>query len=241
MLYNKKNNHLIGGALATGADKSIGQRYAVFASCCYLKTDQEKYDFLKKYNKINWIIDDQFTNIEITTFHKVETGETVIAINGTDWTKSTDVIADAYLLVGNSAGSSKAKRMIDIVGKIIAKYGKTNTCLASHSLGAEISRLCANKYGIKAYLYNRGTGFGTPFETKNKDINEYTTNYGKNTDIVSLIGSMFKNHTNSEFETNQKGDTHTINNFLGQNQSEIDLTGTGVKRRGVFINHRHRR
>lgn len=228
--YNSKQKLLSGGALSTGQNRIDGQRYAVFAMLSYLKGDAEKLDYLKKYGKTGWLIDPVFTNDDITVLHKNETGETVISIAGTRWDKTSDVIADAYILVGNSENSEKAKYMIDTVGKIVQKYGQEKTIITGHSLGGELSRLCANKYGLKAYIFNRATGLSTPFQTVNKNINEYSTNYNGNRDIVSWLGSLFPNkHNTSEFNPIVKS-VHSLDNFIPQNQAEIAMTGTGRRR-----------
>ena len=48
-----------GGALAVGEQKVLGQKYSIFAIISYLPTIENKMDFLRKYGKIDWVIDER--------------------------------------------------------------------------------------------------------------------------------------------------------------------------------------
>ena len=123
MLYNKEHfKSLIGGATAEGQSKADGNRYAIFTMVSYIPKIEDKYDFLKKYNKSLWKIDESLTNNDITTLYKGN--ECIVSIRGTVWSDAQDVIADAGILIGMNAFTPKAVSVKNQIRSVIQKYGK---------------------------------------------------------------------------------------------------------------------
>lgn len=228
-----------GGALVTSEQKKTGQRYAVFAEASYYKNPDDVRKILDKFGKKNWDIVPK-TVLDATTFKNKETGKVIIAIRGTDITNLSDLATDLALTVGLSRFTPRVKTVTDVVQYAIDNYGKQNIeAITGHSLGGELARQMANKFGLKAFVFNRAAGPLDYFNTSNKEIKDFSTNLDKSKDPVSFLGTMQQKHDHAEFQQLKDKDAHTLANFLPQNQEEIDQTGTGIhyliKHRPVFF------
>lgn len=216
-----------GGALVTDEQKRTAQRYGVFAEASYYKDPNDVRKILDKFNKKAWKVVPK-TTLDATTFKSDETGKVIIAVRGTDITNLSDLATDLALVVGLSRFTPRVKAVTEVVQYAIDNYGKENIeAIVGHSLGGELARQMANKFGLKAYVFNRAAGPLDYFNVKNKDIKDFSTNLDKSKDPVSFLGTKQQKHDHAEFNVLEGKDPHTLSNFLPQNQAEIDQTGTG--------------
>lgn len=217
-----------GGELVNPEQKKTAQRYAIFSEASYYKDPNDVRKILDKYGKKAWDIV-PITTPDATTFRNRDTGEVVVGIRGTDIKNIEDLFTDLALVGGVSRFTPRASQITKIVKHAIDTYGKDKVSLSGHSLGAELSRQAANKFGVRAYIYNRAASVFDIFNKKNPDIKDYSTNIGKTTDIISVLGTKQKKHDQAEFEKLKGKDAHTLQNFLPQTQEEIEQTGTGIR------------
>lgn len=218
-----------GGALITDEQKKLAQRYAVFAESAYYPNVSDVRKILDAYNKKAWEVVPK-TTPDATTFKSKETGKVIISIRGTDIKNLSDLATDLSLIAGLSRFTPRAKSITEVVQYAIDNYGKENIeAIVGHSLGGELARQMANKFGLKAYIFNRAAGPLDYFNVKNKDIKDFTTNLDKSYDPVSFLGTKQQKHDHAEFQQLKGKDPHTLQNFLAQTQDEIDQTGTGER------------
>lgn len=222
-----------GGALVNPEQKKTAQRYAIFSEASYYKDPNDVRKILDKYGKQAWDIV-PITTQDATTFRNKNTGEVVVGIRGTDIKNIEDLFTDLALIGGVSRFTPRAGQITKIVKYAIDTYGKENVSLSGHSLGSELARQAANKFGVKAYLYNRASSVFDVFNKENKDIQDYSTNIGKTRDVISMLGTMQGKHSHSEFEKQAGKDAHTLQNFLPQTKEEIEQIGTGIRRYNPF-------
>jgi len=215
-----------GGALVTDEQKKLGQRYAIFAEASYYPNPEDVRKILDKYGKQAWDIVPMTTK-DATTFKNRDTGQVIVGIRGTDLKNISDLFTDLALIGGVSRFTPRASEITKIVKYAIDTYGKENVSVSGHSLGGELARQMANKFGIKGYVYNRAASVFDVFNKKNENIKDFSTNIGSTSDIVSFMGTKQKKHDQAEFEKLKDKDAHTLMNFLPQTEDEIKQTGTG--------------
>lgn len=219
--------HIIqcGGALVNPEQKAQAQRYAIFSEAAYFNDNADKRKILDKYGKQLWDIV-PMTTIDATTFRNRNTGEVVVGVRGTDFKNVSDLLTDLAIVGGVSNFTPRQAVVNNIVQYAITKYGKDKVVLSGHSLGGKLSTNAANKFGLRAYIYNAGSSPLDFFSRSNKNIQDFSTNYNGNRDIVSWFGSLFKKHNQAEFNPTQSS-VHTLQNFLPQSAEEIAQSGTG--------------
>ena len=222
----KKDNIIHGGALVNPQQKALAQKMAIFSEVAYFNDPADKRRLLNKYGKSNWDIVPMTTN-DATTFRNRNTGEVVVGVRGTDFKNVNDLLTDMAIIGGVSNFTPRQAVVNNIVQYAINKYGKDKVVLSGHSLGAKLSVNAANKFNLKAYIYNSATSPLDFFSRSNKNIQDFSTNYAGNRDIVSWFGSLFKKYNQSEFNPSAK-DAHSLQNFLPQTAEEIEQTGTGI-------------
>lgn len=225
---NKAHIIQCGGALVSPEQKTLGQRYAIFAEIAYYNDPADKRRLLDKYGKQLWDVV-PLTTLDATTFKNRNTGEVVIGVRGTDVKNINDLLTDLAIVGGVSNFTPRQAVVNNIVQYAINKYGKDKVVLSGHSLGGKLSVNAANKFGIKAYIYNAAASPLDIFSKSNKNIQDFSTNYNGNRDIISWFGSLFKKHNQAEFNPSQSS-AHTLKNFLPQTAEEIAQTGTGIHR-----------
>lgn len=218
-----------GGALVSQEEKKTAQRYAIFAEASYYANPEDKRKILDKFGKQAWDVVPMTTN-DATTFKNRDTGEVVVGIRGTDVKNIEDLFTDLALVGGVSRFTPRASQITKIVQYAINTYGKDKVSVSGHSLGGELARQMANKFGIKGYIYNRASSLLDVFNKKNPDIKDFSTNIGKTRDVVSMLGTTQKKHSQAEFEKLSGKDAHTLQNFLPQSQEEIEQTGKGLRK-----------
>lgn len=227
-----------GGALVNADQKSQAQKYAVFALASYYKNPQDVRKILDKYGKQNWDVV-QKTTPDATTFKNKETGKVIVAVRGTDITNISDLAHDIAIVTGVSRFTPRIKSVTEVVQYAIDTYGKENVTLTAHSAAGEYVRQMANKFNLPAYVFNRAASLLDYFNVKNKNVKDFSTNLGRSKDPVSFLGTKQQKHDHAEFEQLRDKDAHTLENFLPQNQEEIDQTGSGInyllKHRPVFF------
>lgn len=222
-----------GGALVNPEQKKTAQRYAIFSEASYYKDPNDVRKILDKYGKQAWDIV-PITTPDATTFKNRDTGEVVVGIRGTDVKNIEDLFTDLALVGGVSRFTPRASQITKIVKYAIDTYGKDKVSVSGHSLGGELGRQMANKFGIKGYIYNRASSVLDVFNKKNSDIKDFTTNIGKTRDVISMLGTTQGKHDQSEFNKLEGKDAHTLQNFLPQTKEEIEQTGTGIRRYNPF-------
>jgi len=227
------NDIIEGGALVNSEQKKKGQRYAIFAEASYYKDPNDVRKILDKYGKQAWDIV-PMTTLDATTFKNRNTGEVVVGIRGTDVSNISDLFTDLALVAGVARYTPRASQIEKQVKYAIDTYGKDKVSVAGHSLGGELARQMANKFGIKAYIYNRASSVLDVFNKKNENVKDFSTNIGNTTDIISVMGTKQKKHDQAEFNKLEGKDAHTLGNFLPQTKEEIELSGTGIRRYNPF-------
>ena len=224
-----------GGELVNPEQKKTGQRYAIFAEASYYPDPQDVRKILDKYGKQAWDVVPMTTK-DATTFKNRDTEEVVVGIRGTDVKNISDLFTDLALVGGVSRFTPRASQITKIVKYAIDTYGKDKVSVSGHSLGGELARQMANKFGLKAYVYNRASSVFDVFNKKNENVKDFSTNIGKTTDIISVLGTKQKKHDQAEFEKQAGKDAHTLQNFLPQSEEEIKQTGTGRLRTKIKFN-----
>jgi hypothetical protein len=224
-----------GGALVTPEQKSIGQRYAIFAMVSYIPEMEDKMKFLKDKSKTDWDIDTSLTNQNgtdyVTTIVNRKTGQVIVSIRGTIWSQFQDVLTNLGFVFGVGRLTPKANEVMYQVSKVLQKYGKGRVVLVGHSQGGELARQNANRFGLPAYIYNRAAAMLDIFNVKNPSIIEFDTNFGGQFDIVSWFSHQQQKHTKSEFLVKQGMSSHTLENYIPETQEEIEQTGNGLGKR----------
>jgi len=219
------------GALVTPEQKATAQRYAIFSEAAYFNNPTDKRRILDKYGKQAWDIV-PLTTIDATTFRNRNTDEVVVGVRGTDVSNISDLLTDIAIVGGVSNFTPRQAVVNNIVQNAINVYGKDKVVLSGHSLGGKLSTNAANKFGLRAYIYNAASSPLDIFSRSNKNIQNFSTNYAGNRDIVSWFGSLFNKYNQAEFNPTQSS-VHTLQNFLPQNEAEIALTGTGRRKISV--------
>jgi hypothetical protein len=146
--------------------------------------------------------------------------EIIIAFRGT--VNKQDVKTDAILAVGQLKSSSRYKRDL-IFTKRIMKITNKKIILTGHSLGGAIAKNIANELGLKAYIYNAGSG---PREALGAKLDKVACTFNKKGkrcrkaklvqhertigDPVSILG---KKGVNVKHILPKKLNVHSIDNF----------------------------
>lgn len=162
----------------------------------------------------------------MTTYKSNETNEVIIAVRGTDVKNINDLLTD-LAVIGSISKFTPRQAVIDrVVSDAISRYGRDKITLVGHSLGGRIAINAANKFGLKAYVFNTATS-PLDFLTKsNKNITDISTNTGKNFDVISWFSKLFGKH--NQVELNPTADsTHSLSNYLPQTSEQIAMSGTG--------------
>lgn len=237
---NKGQITMIGGALANPQQEALARRFSIFSEVSYFNDPLDKRKLLDKYGKKNWtVVYDGLTNQDVTTFRSNETGEIIIAVRGTDLRNINDLLTD-LAVIGSVSSFTPRQAVIDrVVADAIRKFGKDKITLVGHSLGSRIAINAANKFQLKAYVFNTATS-PLDFLTKtNKNITDISTNTGKNFDVISWFSKLFNKHEQVELNPTASS-THALANYLPQNEEQIAMSGTGRKnisiRRGNIFN-----
>ena len=173
----------------TTSDKFI---YAVLSSVSYKKTLEDKYKQLKKYGlNRDYFVIGEFTDKNITTFFDVENERIIMSFRGTDnknllGMRYEDLMTDYQLAIGRLRSTDRFQEAVEMLEKVMKKYGKNKISLSGHSLGGAIADYLSYTYKIPAFIYNTGS---SPLSVINNPIpKRYTT---ENFDILSFIDKLY--------------------------------------------------
>ena len=171
------------------SDKFI---YAVLSSVAYKNTLDDKYKQLKKYGlNRDYFVIKKFTNKNITTFFDVENERVILSFRGTDGGNNLgmryeDLLTDYQLAIGRLRSTKRFEEAVEMLEKVIKKYGKNNISLCGHSLGGAIADYISDIYKIPTYIYNTGS---SPLSVINNPLpKRYTT---EKFDILSFSDKLY--------------------------------------------------
>lgn len=107
-----------------------------------------------------YLVDDELSNRNRTTFYHPETKKAVVAFRGTNPRDPSDLLADYLIARGQTGVSTRFKTSATTVRKANKKYGNDNVSVTGHSLGGSQALDINRKLGNKAYAFNPGAGVG---------------------------------------------------------------------------------
>ena len=171
------------------SDKFI---YAVLSSVAYKNTLEDKYKQLKKYGlNRDYFVIKKFTDKNITTFYDFQTDRIVMGFRGTDGGNNLgmryeDLFTDYYLAIGRLRSTKRFEEAVEMLEKVLKKFGKNKISLCGHSLGGAIADYLSDIYKIPAYIYNTGA---SPLSVINNPLpKRYTT---EKFDILSFSDKLY--------------------------------------------------
>jgi len=165
-------------------------------------TSQATYgsqDYEKKLAEQGYLPDSEFSTHRTKVYSK-KGGKTFIGYKGTDPTNLTDLDADAAIALGTHRRHKEFMTASDLAKRVKSKYGE-DVIATGHSLGGTKAIESANDIGVKAIVFNPGTGLA------GLDTGEHRV-YIKDQDIISsrVRGSNVRKsrggHSLSGFEDN---------------------------------------
>ena len=142
-------------------------------------TSQAAYgsdDYEKKLAEKGYHPDSEFSTHRSKVYSK-KGGKTFLAYKGTDPTNLTDLDADAAIALGTHRRHKEFREASDLAHRVKSKYGES-VVATGHSLGGTKAIESANDIGVKAIVFNPGTGLA------GLDTGEHRV-YIKDQDIIS--------------------------------------------------------
>jgi alpha-beta hydrolase superfamily lysophospholipase len=133
--------------------------------------------------------------------------KTLVAFKGTDPYSLIDLDADVAIAIGTQKKNPEFKTASEIVKRAKSKYG-SKVITTGHSLGGTKAIESANDHGLKAIVFNPGTGL-REFGTRSH------TTYIKKGDVIS-------SRVKGENIKISKG-SHSLNSFEPDFQSKIKV------------------
>ena len=142
-----------------GAITDEATHHAKLAAAAYEKPN-DRLEWLKDKGITEYDIDNEFSNEKEFVAHNPDTKKTVYSIRGTVPTNISDLASDLAIAYDTEKVFKLGSRYNDSLKKansVINKYGKENTTLTGHSLGATISSNIGKELDLSSYNYNTGS------------------------------------------------------------------------------------
>lgn len=177
----------------------------------------EKY--LEDYDKQGYVIDQELSDGDRTTFYHPASKRAVVSFRGTKLSNFADLATDLAIVKGTQNTSGRFKRSNKTVEKVIGKYGKDNVTLTGHSLGGSQAITAGQRYGLVSHAFNPGVGPQTAVKQalgklfskkKGSSVNIYHTG---TKDWISALSPFVKGNVRRVAPKILKN-PHSVDNFI---------------------------
>jgi len=246
---NKTIKKLMGGAkyinwVQSGKGISKQTKYGLLSSLAYSKTNKERAEMLKKFDKDgNWELLPEYSGRHASVYKSTRTNEIVISVRGTDLkskdTRYKDLRTDIGIAAGVSKFGKRNAQITKLVRKVRRDFPDTKPVLTGHSLGARIASDVAKKEEIPAVVYNKGSspmdiiGYlkDKLFGAKKHDITHFNTNKGLVVDPVSISSAVLSGDENEIVKQKKGNNPHSLTNFIDKDNNQIGIGKKPKKKR----------
>lgn len=199
------------------------KKYAAFSKASYkmndpLKDKKTRMDEAMGVIEANGVsgfrMDKEETSSKRAVFVNDTTREVVISHRGTDPKLASNLSTDVALALGVEGLTQRYKNATIRDANTKVKYDGYDVRLTGHSLGGSISQHSAGQNGLKAVVYNSGSGMLNPSHfLRPKKQKRNVTHYSVMSDPLSFT-SMFRPANQQTVARKTGVNPHALDNFL---------------------------